>query len=467
VNHLPEHGSGREKGTTMDVPRVEEGKTTDVATAAATGREPASAPPKGSLWRDGDFMRLWSSESLSLLGTQVSLVAIPLLAVTTLNATPLEMGVLQAAQFLPYLFFTLVIGVWVDKMRRLPLLIMSNFGRTVLFGAIPLAIALKIMSIGLLSTLVFLGAGLSVVFDLAYQSYLPSLVGQDHLVEGNGKLTGSQSFATMSGPGLAGLLVGTITAPAAILVDAATYLVSALSLSTVRRREPAPVVDTGPHKSLLLQIGHGVKLAAGNVYLRALGIEAGIYNLFNQMLWSVLILHLSRELHFSSLVVGLVLSAEGVGALFGSFVSARISRRWGLGPTLLGSIVIANAAPLLIPVAAGSTAVAAPIVAIALLINGAGLTVYGIQAISVRQAAVTSDVLGRTNAGYQFAVTGSAAIGALLGGVFGSLIGLRATMVLGALGTMVAVWFVYQSPIPRLKDLASIRPDEGGAVEAA
>jgi MFS family permease len=422
---------------------------------------------RGGLWRDRDFMKFWSAETFSLLGSQISLIAIPLLAVTLLSATPFEMGLLNAAQFAPFLVLTLVAGVWVDKHRRLPMLIGANFGRALLFGAIPLAMALKLLNIGLLAALVFLAGLLTVVFELAYQAYLPSLVGQQHLMEGNGKLEGSRSFTQMSGPGAGGVLVGVVGAPIAVLIDAATYLVSAVTLLFVRRAEPQPQPDAGPGKSLWAQIGHGLRLSVSNTYLRALGLEASVYNLFNQMLWAVLILHLARGMHFHPVIIGLVLTMEGVGALLGSLVAARLSRRWGLGHALIGSIVVANVAPLLIPAAPTGWVLAAPLIGLALMINGAGLVVYSIQAISVRQAAVSSDVLGRTNAGYQFAVTGAAAVGALIGGVLGGVIGLRPTMIVGAVGTLVAMSFVIRSPVPKLRSLAELGPGSAGAATGA
>lgn len=332
-----------------------------------------------------------------------------------------------------------------------------------IFGLIPLAMALKLLNIGLLSTLVFVAGMLTVVFELAYQSYLPSLVGHEHLIEGNGKLEGSRSFAQMSGPGTAGMLVGAAGAPFAILIDALTYLASAVTLLFVQRTEPEPQPRAGPRKSLAAQIGHGLRLSVSNTYLRALGTEAAVYNLFNQMLWAVLILHLARGMHFHPLIIGVVLTMEGVGALLGSSVAARLGRRWGLGPTLIGSIVVANTAPLLIPAAPDGWVFAAPLIGVALMINGTGIVIYSIQAISVRQAAVTADVLGRTNASYRFTVTGAAAIGALTGGALGGLIGLRATMIVGALGTLAAMCFVIRSPIPRLRDLADLEPDSAAA----
>ncbi len=415
--------------------------------------------PKASLWRDSDFLKFWSGESLSMLGAQVSLVAIPLLAVTWLNATPFQMGLLNAAEFAPFLLFTLVAGVWVDRTRRLPLLIGANLGRAVLVGLIPLATASKMMDIGLLCALVFLAGALTVIFDLAYQSFVPSLVSRERLIEANGRLEGSRSFAQMSGPGVAGILVSSVTAPVAIVINAVTYLISAVTNLFIRRVESPPRPVSAPRQAFLAQIGQGLNLLLRNTYLCALGAEAAVYNLFNQVLWAVLVLHLVRGLHFPPAAVGIVLTMSGVGAVMGSVIAARFSRRWGLGPTLIGSIVIANTAPLLIPLASGGVVLTAAIISLSLLINGIGLVVYNIQAISVRQASVSSDVLGRTNAGYRFAVTGTAAIGAIIGGVLGELIGLRATMVVGAVGTLGALWFVIQSPIPRLRDLSEIKPE--------
>lgn len=416
--------------------------------------------PRGGLWRDADFLKFWSGESLSMIGTQISFVAVPLLAVTTLDATAFQMGALNAAQFAPFLVLTLFAGVWVDRSRRLPMLIWSNLGRAVLLGVIPLAVLAGVLNIWALCGLVLLAAAFTVVFDLAYQSYLPSLVDRDHLVEGNGKLEGSRSFALLAGPGAAGVLVGWVTAPVAIAVNAVTYLVAGVTQLFIRKSEPAPAVPEGPKQSIFAEIGVGLRLLLRNTYLRALGAEAAAYNLFNQMLWAVLILHLSRGLELHPAVIGAVLTMSGVGALLGSLLSGWLGRRWGLGRALIVSILVANAAPLLIPLASGGDLVTAVMVGAALLVNGVGLLVYSIQAISLRQAAVSSEVLGRTNAGYRLAVTGTAAIGALLGGVLGELIGLRATMVVGALGTVAALGFVIWSPIPKLRELSEVTPED-------
>ncbi|MQY12843.1 hypothetical protein SRB5_29820 [Streptomyces sp. RB5] len=411
-------------------------------------------------------MRLWSGESLSMFGAQISIVAVPLLAVNTLDATPFEMGVVNAAQFLPFLLFTLLAGVWVDQQRRRPLMIGANLGRAVVYSLIPLAIALGMLGIWGLAVLIFLAATMTVVFDLAYQSYLPSLVGTEHLVEANGKLEGSRSVATASGPGIAGLLVGLVSAPVTILVNAVTYLVAAVTAMRIRTPEEAPA-PAGSQGSIPARIATGLRLVGRNPYLRAIAGEASTYNLFNQALWAALILYLTHELDFSPLTVGIVLAMSGVGAFLGSLVAGWCGRRFGLGRALLVAMLLGCASPLIIP-AAPDSAYAVPVVALALLLNGAGVVICNIQVISLRQTAVSGEVLGRANAGYRFLVTGAAALGSLLGGTLGELFGLRATLVIGGLGTIAALGFFVGSPIPGLKDLSEITAAgaESGAKKA-
>jgi MFS family permease len=404
-------------------------------------------------------MKFWSAETLSLFGTQVSLLAIPLLAVTTLKATPFDMGIINAAQFLPYMLFTLFAGVWIDQRRRRPIMIGAGFGRAVIFGLVPLGTALGVLGVGLLSGIVFVGATLTVFFDLSYQAYLPSLVGRDQLVEANGKVEGSLSVAQAAGPGMGGVIVGALTAPIAVLLDACTYLVSAVSLLFVRRPEPEPEASAS-EGSVPARIAIGLRVVVSNRYLRAIAGEAATYNLFNQALWAVLILYMSRELHFSPVVLGVVVAMTGVGAFLGSLIAGRLGRRWGLGRTVTAMMALACAVPLLIPLAGGGRVVAALIIGLALLLDGMGAVISNIQVMSLRQTVVPSEILGRTNAGYRFLVTGTAALGALLGGWLGGLIGLRPTLVVVGAGTLLAMLFIVGSPLPRLRDLSDVTPDE-------
>ncbi|WP_316520107.1 MFS transporter [Kitasatospora brasiliensis] len=418
-----------------------------------------SEPPRGhereGLWRDADFLRFWSAETLSLFGAQISLLAVPLLAVTTLHATPFQMGLVNAVQFAPFLLFTLIAGVWVDERRRRPILIGANLGRAVIFGLIPIATAMDVMGIGLLAVVVFLGATLTVLFDLAYQSYLPTLVGREHLVEGNGRVEGSRSLAQAGGPGMAGLLVGLVSAAGAVTVNAVTYLVSAVTMMFIRRPEPAPR-QAATRGSVLSRIAVGLKVVVRNPYLRAIAGEASVYNLFNQALWAVLVLYLSRQVHLPATAVGVVMAMAGVGAFAGSLVAGWLGRRLGTGRTIMTAMVIGCAAPLVIPAASGGRTLTAVIAGAALFFNGMGVVVCNVQVISLRQAAVPAEVLGRANAGYRFLVTGTAAIGALLGGWLGGLIGLRATMVIGGLGTLAALSFFIGSPILRLRSVSDV-----------
>ncbi|MFC5148258.1 MFS transporter [Streptomyces aureoversilis] len=448
-------------------------------------QHPEAKCERGGLWRDADFLKFWGAESLSMFGTQISVSAIPLLAVTVLDAGPFQMGLINAAQFLPYLLFTLLAGVWVDQRRRRPVMIGANLGRAAVLALIPLTSALGLLRIELLAAIVFAAATLTVFFDLAYQAYLPSLVNRDQLIEGNGKLEGSRSIAQAGGPGVGGLIVGLATAPVAVLLDALTYLASAVTLLFIRRPEAGPATvtaataltnvttnvtapdpDPGP---LLTRIGAGLRLLARHGHLRAIAGEAATYNLFNQAFWAVLVLYLSRELHLSALLLGTVLAMSGVGAFAGSVLAGRLARRWGLGRTIVTTTALACAAPLLIPIAGGigtgsgtgteagtggrAAAAAVIAIAVALLLNGAGVAISNIHVVSLRQTVVPPELLGRTNAGYRFLVTGTAALGALLGGWLGGAIGLRATLAVAGLATLTALLFVVRSPLARLRTL--------------
>lgn len=312
-----------------------------------------------------------------------------------------------------------------------------------------------VLNIGLLCTLVFMTATLTVVFDLSYHVYLPSLVGHEHVIEGNGKLEGSRSLAQASGPGLGGVLVSGLGAPVAVIINAGTYLVSAIALLFIKRPEPEPT-PAAAEGSVISRIGIGLRLIAQNRYLRAIAGEAATYNFFNQAFWAVLILYLSRDLHFSAVTLGVILAMTGVGAFFGSLITGRMERRWGIGRTIVVTMMISCAAPLLIPVAAGGHFLTVVLVGLAMLLNGAGVVISNVAVISLRQTVVPSHILGRTNAGYRFLVTSTAALGSLLGGWLGGQIGLRATLVVVGLGTLTALLFIARSPVSRLQNLSEL-----------
>ena len=406
------------------------------------------------LWHRPDFLKLWGGETLSLFGSQVTVLALPLTAILTLHATPAQLGLLGAARYAPFLLVTIFVGVWVDHHRRRPILMGANLGRAILLGLIPLTVALGVLRIEYLYVIAFLVGVLQVFFDLAYRAFLPSLVPRDQLIQANSRLEASSSSAEIGGPALGGFLVQLLTAPFAILVDAASFLISLGSLLLIRAKEPGLVsAPNGGRRKLWDEIRSGLRYTFGNPSLRAIGLEAATYNLFETLILTLFMVYAVRQLGVSSSTLGLMLAAGSVGALLGSLVAQVIERRWGFGPTLIASMVLACTAFLLIPLVHGAIIPVVSILIVAFFLNGIGLSISSIQAVSLRQLITPDQLLGRVNASYLLVVYGAMPLGALLGGTLGSWLGLRTALLIGACCLPLALVWVVFSPLRRLRTL--------------
>jgi len=418
---------------------------------------------KGVLLRHRDFRLLWGGESVSELGSQVSLLAIPLLAVRTLHATAFEMGLLTAASTAAFLIVGLPAGVWVDRVRRRRLMIGADLGRVLALGSIPIAAAVGRLTLAQLFVVTLVSGVLTVFFDVAYQSYLPALVGREHLVEGNAKLTGSAEVAAVAGPGAAGALVQAVGSSAAVAVDSVTFLVSAMAVGAIRSPEPKPTVPEGGHAGLVEGIAQGLRFVFGNALLRAIAATTATSNFFSGIAAAVEIVFLVRQVHASPGVIGLLFALGGVGGVAGAFSAGPIARRvGGARATIIG--IAGSVGALLIPLTMPGAG---------LLYFGAGLlmvsfsaTVYNVNQVSFRQRLCPDRLLGRMNATMRFVVWGVLPIGALIGGIMGAVFGLRTTLLIGALGQAVAGIWLLASPMRRLRDFPDPPPEAqrgGGA----
>ena len=356
---------------------------------------------RGGLFRLRDFRLLWGGETVSELGSQVSLIAIPLVAVTTLAATPFQMGVLTAASTAAFLAIGLPAGVWVDRIRRRHVMIGVDLGRLLTLGSIPVAYALGVLHLPQLYIVALVSGVFTVFFDVAYQSYLPSLVGREHLIEGNAKLTGSAQVAQVAGPSLAGVLVQAISGPYAVAVDAASFLVSAVAVGGIRTDEPVPSVPETGHPSLRHDIGQGLRFVFGNPLLRAITATTGSGNFFSGIQAAVEIIFLVTVVHAKPAIIGLVFAVGSVGGLLAAVVASPIARRiGGARATLISSFAVAGG--LLIPLTTPG---------VGLLLFGAGfflssfaVVVYNINQVSFRQGLCPDEMLGRMNATIRFVV---------------------------------------------------------------
>jgi len=402
------------------------------------------------------FRTLWVGQTLSLFGSQVTFLALPLAAILVLHASAFEMGVLGAVEFAPFLFLTLFAGAWVDRVRRRPVMIAANLARAELIGAVPIAAALGVLSIPFLAVVAFAAGCGAVLFEVAFLAYVPSLVGRDRLTAANTRLFSSASAADVVGPGLAGTLVSLVGAPFALAADALSYLVSAASLIAIRQPEPAPAVAV--RRDLRAEIGEGLRVTFRHPMLRPFAFEAATFNLFSAMLNAVFLLFLTRELGFAPAAVGSIFVVGALGSLAGSMVAGRIAGRIGLGPTLLGSMIAACSVYLVIPFVGGSSVLTAAVLAGVFAVAGAFIAITVIHVMTIRQTVTPDRLLARMNASYRTLGYGIMPIGALLGGVIGEALGLRATLAVAAAGIAAAPLWVVFSPIPRIRRIEDVGP---------
>ena len=412
------------------------------------------------LIRHPDFVKLWTAETISQFGTQVSLLALPLIAATVLRVPPFEFALLATFEFLPFILLSLPAGVWVDRLRRRPILILADVGRAIALVSIPVAVLLDALTIWQLYLVGFSIGCLTVFFDVAYQSYLPALVEREDLVEGNSKLEISRSAAQIAGPGTAGILIGLVTAPLAIVLDAISFLASALFLFLIRRPEPRPgprpLTTNGKAPSMRAEIAEGLRYVGGNRYLRSISATTALSNLFGTIALSILLLYLVRELGFTAELLGITFSLGSIGFLVGAVGANRLAARFGVGRTIVGSAMLFG--PALLPIALAPADLTLPFVAAGGFLGGLGGAIYNINQVSFRQAITPERIQGRMNATMRFIVWGTIPIGALAGAVLGGVIGLQATIWVGAIGSFLGFLPVLLSPVRSLKEIPSSEP---------
>ena len=402
-----------------------------------------------TLWRNGDFCKFWAAQTISVGGSGMTQVALPLTAVLILQASPAQMGLLGALEFVPFILVSLFAGVWVDRLPRRPILMGTNIGRALLLGSIPLVITLGVLRIEYLYTIVFLTGVLTVFFDVSYQAFLPSLVKSEQLVEGNSKIQASNSIAQMAGHSLAGGLVELITAPFVILLDAISFLFSTLFLYRIRMVESFPV-NCGQRRNIWQGILEGLQLILRNPLLFSITGSTSTDNFFYSMMMSVYLIYLTRDLGINPSIFGLILGITSVGSLVGALLVNRLLRRWGLGATIVGSQIIGGLGFLLIPVANGSAFVIILFLVTASFLTGLTNMTYNIPQVSLRQTIVPIRLQGRLNATVRFIVWGTMPLGSLMGGFLGEIIGLRPTLFVGAIGALLAFLWVFLSPVRTL-----------------
>ena len=400
------------------------------------------------LLRGTAFRRYWSAQTVSLFGDEISTLALPLFAVLGLHAGPAEMGYLIAAGLSPNLLFPVLAGAWIDRFpHKRRIMIIADIGRALLLTAVPVAFLLGALTLEHLYVVAFLSGTLAVLFEVSNSTLFVSLVAKQDYLEANTLLNGSRATSFVAGPSAAGLLVQTVTAPFALLADAASYLASAALLLRIRPAEPPPAQTRG------LGIGQGLRFIAGSPVLRATLLGSTTLNLFNYMFAALFVLYVSTRLVVSAGLLGAVIGAGAFGALLGAAVTGRVARRLGIGRTLVLSFLLFPAPLLLVPLAGGPRPALLGMLFAAEFCSGLGVMMLDITAGSV-QTAVTPDALRARVSGAQRTINyGIRPIGALLGGALGESLGLRPALWIATIGAIAGVLWVLPAPVRGLRDL--------------
>ncbi len=412
-------------------------------------RNPFGSP----LWRNDAFVRVWTAATISIFGTLISRMALPLVAILTLDAGPIEVAVLRGAELGSLMLVGLVAGAWVDRLRRRPVLIWADLGRAVLIGSIPVAFAFGVLSIVQLIVVAALAAALTAFFDAADNAYLPTIVERERLVEANSALAASGSAAETLGFGISGFLVAALSGPITVAIDAVTYLVSAVLLLGVRREEAPPPLPED-REPVLDEIRHGLRRVRHDPILRAFAVAqmllASLWGVFGAI-WFLFALD---ELGLSPAVVGVIAGVGGVSSFIGAVVAQRSTRRWGIGMVAIAAMLLAALGNLFIPLApAGAPLVALACLLAQQLIADSAVTVYDITDLSVRQSLVPDRELGRVASTFRVLAVAAQLVATVAAGLLAEAIGLRPTAFLAPVFGVLAAAVLWWSPVRRLREL--------------
>jgi predicted MFS family arabinose efflux permease len=402
------------------------------------------------------FRRLWLGQTVSVFGSQVTVVALPLAAVLALHASTFQVGLLTTASYAAFIGIGLPVGVWVDRLRRRPVMVAADLLRAAVLVSVPVAAALGDLTIAQLYLVALMQGVGTVFFDVAYMSYLPVLVGRERLMEANAKLQASESVAQVSGPSFGGFLVGLFTAPVAFLADAASFLVSVGSLVAIRWPEPAPEVPES--RSLRREMGEGLRFVLGHRILRMIAGATASTNFFMSALVAIEVVFLVRQVGLSPGAIGVLTSIGAVGGVIGALGATRLAHRVGSARIIWLSSALTAPFALLLPLTF-------PGVGLVLYASGTfalylGAVVYNISIVSFRQVLCPDRLLGRVSATMRFLVWGTLPLGGLAGGILGGWLGNRGGLWVAVVGITLAPLWLLLSPLRGMRDFQPLATGE-------
>jgi len=408
-------------------------------------------PTIPSVWHDRDFGRLWAATTVSMLGSFITRTALPFAAILVLGAGAGEVAILRSAELVAGLTVGLVAGAWVDRLRRRPILVWADLGRAALLGSIPIAFALGSLTLAHLVVVAFGAAILTTFFHTADRAFLPTVIGRERLVEANATLTGSSSAAEFVGFGAGGWLIQVLSAPFAIAIDAASFVVSAVLLRGIRAVEPPPhPVDE--RQSVLDEIREGLHLTLRDPILRPLALAdaavAGFWGAFGAVY-----LVFATEIGFSPAVIGLVAAVGGLSSLAGAAIAGRAVRRLGVARFFIGAMILVSIGNAFIAFTPDAALLGLVCLLAQQLLSDSSITAFDVVTVSIRQATVEDRRLGRVGASFHALEMAAMLLGTVAGGIIAETVGLRAALVVGASGGIIAIGILWFSAIRRMHDV--------------
>lgn len=405
------------------------------------------------LWRNSNFLHLWSAETVAQFGNQLSIVALPLIAALWLGANAFEMGLLTAAGQFPRLAIGFVAGAWVDRLPRQPVMRAMDFGRALTYALIPLAALAGVLDFRVLLAIALVGGCQAVFFDAAWSAFVPHIVERRHLADANGKLMASVSLAQVLGPALAGTLIAWFSGPKVMAITALTFALSGWFITLIRTDEPRRSRNAKNPTRLMQEVREGFQELLGSRIVRPLTTSAAVLNLGGWIFLSVYVLYMTDDLELSSTGVGLVFACGGAGALAGSMLAAPLARWIGVGRTILAGAIIFGCGNMLVPLAIVVPDHALPLVIASETIAWLSLQVFNINRFSLRQALTPDHLLGRVSSSTMTIIGGVQMVGSLLGGIIGQVFSVHVALVIGTIGMFMAAWWVWDSPVPGIREM--------------
>lgn len=396
-------------------------------------------------------MRLWSAETISVFGSMIGIAAMSFTAILFLHATPIQMGILSAMSLVPAFIMSLLAGAWVDRLQRKPILIITDIGRSLLLMTIPLAAYFNILRIEQLYIVAFLISILTIFFNVAYQSFLPSLIDKKDLIEGNSKLSASSAVSEAGGFSLGGWLVQLFTGPVAILIDSVSFIFSAVFVSRISIAET--ISPGSSQKNLRFEIKEGIKELLQNPILKTFALCTFILELSTGIFAALVVLYMSQVLGFEPGILGMIWSVGGISSFAGAVLAKRMTKFFGIGMIMILCLILNGISMFFVPLAEGTAIFAAAVFLIIQQLLGDGsITIYEINQLSFRQAIVSERIIGRVNASMHFTGLGAKLTGSLFGGILGETIGIRNALITGACGALLSALCLLFSPVRNLRE---------------